>query len=132
MFEAELKERLERIFDFKKTRFDDPGESLEQECLFINVESARCDIKDGQEGALVRGQGYVYANFDKLPYGYFNKKLRNASIGDLQKFFFHEIDHNSGVTNNIVRRSFRFVFYYKAQYDPRIGRITSVEFQEEA
>jgi hypothetical protein len=130
VFEKDLKERLQRIFDFQKTRFDDPGESMEQECLFINIEQAMCHIKEKKQIAQVSGQFFVFATFDKLPYGYFVKQIHKAYLDDTAKFFFHEIDTNLPVMNNIVRRSVRFVFFFEAEYDPRQGSLTSVEFQE--
>lgn len=130
MFEKDLSSRLQRIFDFKKTRFDDPGESFEQECLFVNVERAICDIKEARQRARVTGLAYVYASADKLPFGYFNKQIAHAMSDDVVRFFFFEIDSNLPVMNNIVRRSVKFVFFYDAQYDPSLGTITSVALQE--
>jgi hypothetical protein len=39
MFEAKLKGQIERIFGIKKVTFDLPGESKEQEGVFIQVET---------------------------------------------------------------------------------------------
>lgn len=130
MFESQLQDTLQRIFGFKKSRYDDPGESLEQECLFINIESAKVDARDSREHARVQGECFVHANFDKLPYGYFAKRIRAADVSDTRKFFFFEIDENTPIKNNIVRRSFRFIFTYDNQFDPRQGSITSITFPE--
>ncbi len=130
MFEQDLKDRLQRIFDFKDTSFSDPSDSLEQEKLFIKVDSAKCEAKPGIQRAYVKGEIYVYANADKLPFGYFAKHIERAAIADTSVFFFSNIDNNDRVTNNIVKRSCAFAFFFHAQYDPRVGEITSVTIEE--
>jgi hypothetical protein len=130
MFKSELQECLKRIFDFKKVSFDIPGESQEQECLFVRVDKCNAHISDGKELARVEGELIAYANSDKLPHGYFLKAIDRAAAADVKKFFFHDIEASSVVTNNIVRRSTNFVFFYQAQYDPELGTITSVELQQ--
>ncbi len=130
MFENDLKARLQRIFDFKKTRYDDPGDSLEQECLFVNIDHAKCKVSDKTQRARVTGQFVVYGSFDKLPFGYFEKQIAKADSEDTVRFFFYETDHSLPMIDNIVRRSSRFVFFYDAQYDPDIGTITDIDIQE--
>lgn len=131
MFEKELKAILARIFDFQNTSFDDSSEQYEQEKLFIQVDAARSDITEARQKCLVRGTAYVYANSDKLPFGYFAKRIERASVTDRAKFFFSEIDRNERMTNNIVRRSVGFVFFFDAQYDPRVGIINEVNIDVE-
>jgi hypothetical protein len=128
MFEKSLKEKLQRIFEFKKATFDLPSETQEQECLFIQVESARPTIKDGRELAYVTGRIRVFANADKLPFGYFMKKLKSANQTDTKDLFFFDFEENAGTFRNVAERSLGFIYFFDSQYDPNLGTITSIEF----
>ena len=131
MFEKTLKEKLQRIFDFKKSTFDLPGESQEQECLFIEVQNARPTIKDGRELAFVEGKLRVFANQDKLPFGYFMKRVKNADPADTKDLFFFDFEENGGTFRNIVERSLSFTYFFDSQYDPAMGTITTVNLDIE-
>lgn len=130
MFEATLKEKLKTVFDFDKVTYDEVSESFEQECMFVEVVSARTTIKDGLQLARVEGLIKVYANADKLPFGYFQKKIKEADPSDTMDLFFYDIETNAGVRNNIKERSMSFVYFYSGQYDPNLGTITSIEISE--
>lgn len=130
MFEPELLSRFKQIFDFPKTSFQDPGESLEQEHLFIEVEQANANISDVRQVYKVTGQAYVHVQGDKLPFGYFAKRIAAAPLELTANLFFSSIDDSTKLYGNIVRRSFDFVFLFESQYDPRKGTITSVILQE--
>lgn len=132
MFESALKEKLQRIFDLKKSTFDLPGDSLEQECLFIQVDGARSTIKDGRELCRVNGRLRVFANTDKLPYGYFAKRIAAAPLGHTADLFFYDIEENAGQIQNIAERSMSFVYFHSAQYNPPAGEIESVNFGDGA
>jgi hypothetical protein len=71
LFEQDLAGKLERIFGFDKVTFDQVSESREQEGVFIEIERARPTIKDGKQISYVQGRVRVFAQNDKLPYGYF-------------------------------------------------------------
>lgn len=131
MFEKTLTEQLKRIFDLKKVSFDTPSESAEQECLFVAVESARNTIKDGQELARVTGRLRVYANSDKLPFGYFSKQIAKAEPADTMNFFFFEFEENAGRMQNLAERSVGFVYFFNSQYDPERGTMTSIDITEQ-
>lgn len=126
MFEKTLKEKLEKIFDLKVS-FSEPGESNEQECLFVEVTRAFPKVKDGREVCRVEGQCAVYGNNDKLKYGYFSKQIDRALQEDKEKFFFYDFEQNSRLYQNIVQRSFSFVYFFSGQYDPEQGTITSTD-----
>lgn len=130
MFEADLAERLERIFDFRKVSFDVPSESREQESMFVQIENAHVTIKDKIQKARVTGKIRVFASHDKLPYGYFAKRIAGADIEDTECFFFSEIDDNSGQFLNIAERSANFVYFFSSQYNPELGTMTSITISE--
>lgn len=131
MFEKELEETFKRIFDLKKVTYDDPGESQEQEGLFVNVETPRFIVKDGVVKARIEGQAYVFANTQKLPFGFFSKAIAKANPNDTRKLFFFNIEENTPRYRNIVQRGFSFVYFFSGQYDPDLGKIESVTFTSE-
>ncbi len=128
MFEAALSEKLKTIFDLKKVSFNLPSDAQEQETLFIEVDKANCKIKDKLQIAKVTGKIRVFGNQDKLPYGYFVKKIEAA--GELASdLFFYNIEENAGTFQNITERNMGFVYFYSGQYDPNVGQITSLEIE---
>jgi hypothetical protein len=126
MFEAKLKGQIERIFGIKKVTFDLPGESKEQEGVFIQVETAKTRVKDGKETAHVNGTIHIFAVDAKVPYGFFAKKIDAAESGDKAGLFFFNFEENKGTYRNIVERSVGFQYLFDGQYDPNLGSITSV------
>lgn len=129
MFEASLSNKLKKIFAFKKATFDLPGESQEQECIFIQVEKARNTVKDARVVGEVRGKINVFANSDKLPYGYFAKKIAAADNADTKDLFFYDFEENAGTIRNISERTLSFIYFYNEQYDPEVGEMTSINLE---
>jgi hypothetical protein len=123
--EKSIKEKLQRIFDLQKVTFDKPSESNEQEGIFVAIANSHFQVKDAREVARLDGSIHVYANADKLPIGYFSKRIDAAAIEDTRGFFFGP-EENMGTIQNIVERKFDFTFLYDSQYDPAIGTITSL------
>jgi hypothetical protein len=130
VFEKALSTKLRNIFNVKKVSFDDPGDSHEQECLFIKVEAARVTIKDGREVCRANGTIYVFGNSDKLPFGFFFKKINAARLADTKDLHF-SAEENFVIYENIVERTLGFVFLYDSQYDPDLGILNEVNFQQQ-
>lgn len=135
MFEATLSAKLQKIFAMKKVTyaapaFDGPGEvkAAEHGVLFIDVETPHFKITDGRARARVTGKVTVYANSEKLPFGYFAKQIA-LHLDDTKDLFFSEIEANSRVYQNIVERSFSFTYFFNSQYDPAIGNITDITIE---
>lgn len=127
MFEKELESKLKKIFGVKKVTYDQPSDTREQECLFLEVEVPNNSIKDGRALARVTGKATMFGSAEKLHFGFFSKAIRQASIDDTRPFFFSDIEANTKFYQNIVQRSFSFVYFFTTQYDPKIGTLTSVE-----
>lgn len=127
MFEAKLKSSIENIFGLDKVSFDVPSEHQEQECVFIQIVRAKPTIKDGRQLCLVEGTVRVFANSEKMPYGYFMKRLRDAPETDTKGLVFFDFEENAGTFRNITERSLGFRYFFDSQYDPEIGTITSIE-----
>jgi hypothetical protein len=130
VFEQELADKLKRIFDFQKVTYSLPGETQEQETLFVEVEVPRFKVSDKTVTARITGRAVVFANYDKLPFGYFAKRIAMADLADTKDLFFTEIEENTRVYQNKVQRSFGFIYFFSGQYDPSVGTITSIEIQE--
>lgn len=127
MIEKALKDKLKRIFDLKKASFDVPGESQEQDCLFIQIDTARNTVKDGSLISRVTGKVRIFANSEKLPIGFFAQKIANAEPEDTKELFFFEIEESSGTFQNLVERSASFVFLFSGQLAQPTGSIESIE-----
>lgn len=129
-FETELKRRFQEIFRLKNTTFSKPGETEEQETLFIQVNESNPKISFKKEIYRVVGQGIVFAEVEKMPAGYFAKAIQMAPHELTKDFSFLKVDQSQDTFANIVRRSFDFVFLYSRQYDPNQGELTQVEIGE--
>lgn len=126
MFEKQLEETFKRIFDIEKVSYDQPGESAEQNCLFIEIESSRNNPKDGRFVARITGNAVLIGPNDKLPFGFFSKKIDEADPADTKDLFFFDFEANTRRYRNLVQRGFSFVYFFDGQYDPDLGTITSV------
>lgn len=136
MFRAELAEKLTQIFGFKKTTFDAPSVSsttgtFEQETLFVEINEARSRVTEGKAFAKILGSIVCFSQMEKLPFGFFNKKIQQAPYALTKPFFFFDIDLNPANSpariQNITERRARFVYLYSGQYDPDHGELTSLE-----
>jgi hypothetical protein len=130
VFEEALAQKFKTIFDVSKVRYDLPGESQEQETLFVEVELSRNRIRDGEFIARVQGKASIFAPADKLPFGYFTRCIE-AHPDETKDLFFSDIEGNSRVFGNIVQRGFSFVYFFHSQYDPELGTLNSIEFEVE-
>jgi hypothetical protein len=131
MFESSLAAQLKRIFDYTKVTFAAPGESQEQDTLFIEIENCISRAKDGVFTARVTGNCTVFAHYERIPFGYFHKKIALADTDDTKDLFFFNVDENTKTFQSLVQRSFSFVFLFSGQYDPDNGSLTSIEFVPE-
>lgn len=131
MFEKELEAKFKKIFGVEKVTYDQPGQSQEQEIIFVEIERATNVIKDGRQLSRVEGTGVMFGPNNKVMFGFFSKRIEKASAEDTDPFFFFDIEENSKRFGNLVQRSFSFIYFFDGQYDPEIGSITSVVFKEE-
>jgi hypothetical protein len=130
MFRSSLKTSLENIFGLKRVSFDTPGDTKEQEVLFVEIKNNVSRVTNGRAIAKATGTLSVYANQEKLPFGYFHKKINSANIEDTCNFFFHGFDSNEKYFGNLIERSLNFVYFYNSEYNPNSGLITSLETNE--
>jgi len=136
VFRAEISQKLAAIFGFRKTTFDapsvGPGGAPEQDTLFIEISEARTRATEGKVYSEVKGSIIVFAQMDKLPFGYFNKRIQKASHELTKGFIFFDIDLNPisspARIQNITERRVRFVYLYSSDYDPEHGELTSLQF----
>ncbi len=120
----------------RKTIFDAPSVnpatgSFEQDTLFIEINECNSRMTDGMAYAKILGSLVVFAQMDKMPFGYFSKRIYKADHSLTKDLFFFDIDLNPinspARLQNISERRVRFVYLYSAQYDPEHGELTSLE-----
>lgn len=129
--ESSIKEKLKRIFGVNKVTFNLEGDAIEQDTLFVQAESSLGQIKDGLEVYRVSGQAFIYAQAEKFPIGFLPKRIKNADSNDTKDFFFYDLEGNSKVYQNLVQRSFSFIYFYSAEYDPELGEIEELDLTYE-
>lgn len=129
MFEAQLKEDLQIIFKPEKVTYQQPSDVKEQSVLFINVEQPTPTFRDKVARFRVTGKCTMFANSEKLTFGYFARCIAGASKELHARFHFSEIDANTKYYQNLVQRDFSFVYFYETEYDPDTGTLESVEFE---
>ena len=132
MFRKEMADKLKTIFGVKKVTFDQPGESYEQDVIFVEIEECLSRASQGRSYAKVTGSIVMFSERDKLPYGFFAKRIAQAPGDATKSFFFFDTDvdalNSPARLQNISERRSRFVYLYSAQYDPNQGELTSIEF----
>jgi hypothetical protein len=131
MFKTQIHDKLLNIFNVKKVTFELPSEAKEQECIFIHVDSAVSKVTNGRAIAKVQGTLSIFANGEKLPFGFFHKKINSANIDDSANFFFYNMDVNVTYFGNLIERKASFVYFYNEQYDPNNGEINELNFSNE-
>lgn len=126
MFEKELAEKFQAIFGVKKVSYDTPGDSKEQETLWIEVEQPKFSFKDGRATAMVTGNAVMFGRNDALTFGFLSKAIAQAPAALTKDLFFADFESNTQRFRDIVQRGFSFTYFFNSQYDPAIGTITSV------
>lgn len=126
MFEKELEKKLGKIFGLEKVTYDSPGESFEQGCLFIDIDSCKNTIKDGKAVAMVSGSAVLCGPAPKMPFGFFSKAINKAPLELTKDLFFFDVETNTQRARDIVQRGFSFVYFFRGQHDPAIGTINNV------
>ncbi|WKV32908.1 hypothetical protein MAC3UK_0021 [Bdellovibrio phage MAC3UK] len=132
MFEKSLQEKFTKLFGFKKVTYDQPSpETKEQEVLFVQVESAPMRFKDGKAHIKVTGRALVYAQANKIPFGFFSKAIEKANFTDAtltKDLHFEDLEANAKYFQNLVMRTFNFTYFFSAQHNPEHGQIKTVNF----
>ena len=128
MIEESITESFKKIFDLKKVTFNAPSSSDEQDVLFVNVNETEMSVKDNMLFCKATGVASIYARSDKLPLGYFEKKIQEAPFALTKDFFFYHMDVNEPIMINISKVSFSFVHFFSGQYNPHSDNISSIEF----
>lgn len=139
MFRKELKEKLDGIFRFKKSTFDAPSVNpqdgtFEQDTLFIQIDNAKSRVAESRFFSKVEGTLVVYAQMERIHFGFFNKQIENADPKLSKNLFFFDVDLNPANSparyQNLCERRVRFIFLYSAQYDPNHGKLTELKIGE--
>lgn len=133
MFRKELEEKLKDIFGLRKVTFDAPGESFEQDTLFVEVTEAPSRFTQGKAYTKVLGNLVIYSQHGKLPYGYFMKRLQQAKPELTKNLFLFDADQDIAASGarlqNVEERRSKFMYLYSAQYDPDQGSLTGLTLE---
>lgn len=136
MFQSELQSKLKQIFGFSKVTFNHPamsGEAFEQDTLFVDVTESRCKVTKNRINAKVSGVLTIFSQSDKLPFGFFSKRIEKAAAQLKKDLFFHELDvqnlSSHARIQNISELRGRFTFLYTQQYDPNKGKLTEFDIE---
>jgi hypothetical protein len=134
MFREELQEKLSKIFGFRKTTFDAPSDEYEQDTLFIEVQESFSRATNGKVLGKVTGSLVVYSQNNKLPYGFFAKRLTLADSALTRDLFLFDIDTDIASSpariQNINERRSRFVYLFRTDFDPSHGEMTSMDVEQ--
>jgi len=126
MFEKELAEKLKAIFKVKDVTFDAPGESREQDKLFIEIEEPHFRFTDKKARALVTGKGTMFGRNDALTFGFFSQAIALAPHSLTKDLIFRDFETNTLRFRDIVERGFSFTYFFNSQFDPAVGNMAGV------
>jgi hypothetical protein len=130
MDKDDFKKRIARIFGIDQVTFNAPGETLEQEKVFVRINQVKSHYKDGTWISRATGDLLFYANMDKLPFGYFQRKIAEADPLDSKDFFFFDLEQSQPIFQNIGEFSLSFIYFFNGQYHPDKGIIQSIVISE--
>jgi hypothetical protein len=128
MVEKYIKEDFQSIFG-TKVSFKTEGEYLEQDCLFVNIFSAKNKIKEGRFISQVVGSASITAPSYQLPVGFLAKRIDQAPHAIKKNYFFYDIEEVSKGLQDIVTRSFSFIYFFDSQFNLPIGNIEHVNIE---
>jgi hypothetical protein len=132
VFRDDILKSIHQIFGFKKTTFDAPSDSFEQDTCFVNIERSNTRASSKVIYAKARGHLTVYSQANKLTFGYFNKRIEKADPELTKKFFFFDIDidieNSPSRVQNIHERRVSFDYFFSGQYDPNKGSLTTIDW----
>lgn len=131
MFEKELSDKMKAIFDVKEVTYDTPGDSREQDILWIEIENPKFNFSDKKAKAMVTGKGTMFGRNDALTYGFFSQAIAKAPNALTKDLFFSDFETNSNRFRDIVERGFSFTYFFNSQFDPAVGNMTSVDINIE-
>ena len=133
MFKKKLKKDLQEIFGVKNVTFNEMSEDYEQEKLFVNCSTINPRISSDKMSCRVEGSITVFAQDNKLPFGFFSKKIELAKNEFKKDFFFFDIDLDVASSpariQNIHERRVSFIYIYQDQFDPSKGELTSLNME---
>jgi hypothetical protein len=131
VFRASMEQKLLSIFGLKKVTFSMPDPAaLEQTIIFVDIQKCVTRTSRGKEFSRAHGTISIFSDSDRIPFGFYAKKINQASPVDTKGFFFYNFDQNEKYNGKLVERKIDFIYLHDAPYNPETGTITSVEFIE--
>lgn len=127
MFEKELADKMKAIFAVKDVTYDAPGDSREQEKLFIEIEEPHFRFTDKKARAMVTGKGTMFGRNDALTFGFFSQAIAKADNALTKDLIFRDFETNTNRFRDIVERGFSFTYFFSTQHDPAVGNMAGVD-----
>lgn len=125
-----LTSKLQKIFGIRKVTFCLPGEDREQDALFVHVNRNRSSFAKNKMSFNISGEIKLFSQNEKVPYGFFNRKIEQAKKEDKDGFFFHGFDENDPYgPQNLSERKVSFTYLTTTQYDPDKGEINQLQLE---
>src|SRR5690606_34281477 len=85
-------------------------------------------------GAKVTGSVTIFSQVDKLPYGFFAKRIEQAKLEHTRDIFFFDVDTDVASSpariQNIAERRCTFVYLYRAPYNPAKGQMEGLDLEQ--
>ena len=131
MFNKNLEEKLINIFGISRVSFAEPSAENEQNVLFVNITNCKTSFAAKNIYFEVRGGITLYSINERLPFGYFQRKIELAKKEDAERFFFYNIEENLqyGGQVGLTERTCDFVFTYSTDFNPNRGEINEINLQ---
>lgn len=126
MFEKELADKLKAIFNVKDVSYDAPGDSREQDKLWIEIEEPKFTFGSKKVKAIVTGRGSIFGKNEAITFGFISQAIEKADASLTKDLFFTDFETNTVRFRDIVERAFSFTYFFNSQFDPDVGTITSV------
>lgn len=126
MMEERIKSKLSSIFGMR-AKLEAVGEHQEQDVMFISLSRNRSTFKGSNISYRIEGDVTIYTQINKIPIGFFNKKIDLANADDKSSFFFFNIDENNQYSiQNLCEKKLSFIYIDQEQFDPSKGQITEL------
>lgn len=133
MFKKELQKNFEKIFEGMKVTFNAPSDKFEQDTVFINISQAQSRPMKEKFTARVTGFIQIFAEHEKLPFGFMGRKIEQADFEYTKNLHFSGLDTENAASParmvNLSERQAQFVFLFSQQYDPNQGTINQVTME---
>lgn len=127
MFRQELENDLRAIFEINEIRYQSVDEGLEQDVLYLQIDTVKEMPKHDHFYFAVRGTLGTHSLQTVNKYGYLLERARLANVGNKDRFRFSSREKNIPVTfadDLFIKTKLDFEYRVKIPFNPTVGEIT--------